>query len=102
MGLPYFSSVIQRAMMGLWVEWKPEMAPHEMTTKSIGMRMLVSGLVWKLRKLSAVSSVRHISPENPLTNRTPAMATAMKSRTAPKTGYNLPMILSTGRSVATM
>ena len=73
-------------MMGLWVEWKPEMAPQEMTTKSMGMRMLLSGLVWKLRKLPAVSSVRCISPEKPLTSIAPAMATAMKSRTAPNIG----------------
>ena len=107
-GLPSFSLFIQRAINGLWVAWKPLMAPQAMVMKRHGK----IGLFWtngsvpshagfslrlqEARLLHSSGKVGH------LMNSPIISAPAIKSSEKAKRGYIFPIILSIGRSVAMM
>ena len=89
---------MQRAIMGDWVAWKPEMAPQAMVTKSKGQRGAPLG--FRLVKKSAGRRLGRMLYWG-LSSSAASRPKAMNSSRMAKKGYILPMILSMGRIVAT-
>ena len=85
-------------MSGLWVEWKPLMAPQAMVMNRQGNSVSVNEASVAAPLLPSPS---HSSGSWGIsTKRHTISATAMKSREKAKRGYTLPMILSMGNMVA--
>ena len=84
-----------RATIGLCVAWNPEMIPQAMVTKRHGNKGFA---FWK--SVKSAQSEKMSGYQNPSQTRAPKIATDPIMRSAPKNGYTLPMILSTGNRVA--
>ena len=93
MGRPNFSDFIQRAINGLWVAWKPLMAPQAMVINRHGKMLFVVSEASPIpSQISGTSGF--------FTNSITINATAMNSSETANTGYTLPIILSIGIIVA--
>jgi hypothetical protein len=97
---------MQRAISGLCVAWKPEIAPQAIVMKRHGNigslaiklsvpRMDVGWLRLLAARLSHNSGIAGCFMKSPTRS-----AAAMNSREKANSGYILPIILSIGRSVA--
>ncbi len=78
-----FSFTMQRETIGDWGAWNPEMAPQEITMKSIGKRILSVGLEGIFLIVSMVSSGDEL-PCKTFVGITPLTITAIIIRKAPK------------------